>query len=198
MLGYLEYINQYCNIPIGLIIAIIVFFAISNLIGEILEFSGKVVPEFIKFRKYFARKKQERETLAQMPNMMSNVERLLNDVDQHYSKDNIAMRDGWMREVNDSMKEFKDIKGIVIDIAIDNKRNKIIDFANRASDISIPVTREEFNQVFKIYDEYEKIIEENGRTNGEVDISYRMINEAYEERTRTHSFVEDSRGYIIK
>lgn len=198
MLSYLEYINQYCNIPIGLIIAIIVFFAISNLIGEILEFSGKVVPEFIKFRKYFARKKQERETLAQMPNMMSNVERLLNDVDQHYSKDNIAMRDGWMREVNDSMKEFKDIKGIVIDIAIDNKRNKIIDFANRASDISIPVTREEFNQVFKIYDEYEKIIEENGRTNGEVDISYRMINEAYEERTRTHSFVEDSRGYIIK
>lgn len=197
MLGYLEYIAQYCNIPIGFMIVIIVFFAISNLIGEILELKGKVVPEFIKFRKYFARKKQERETLAKMPNMMSNVERLLNDVDQHYSKDNIAMRDGWMREVNDSMKEFKDIKGIVIDIAIDNKRNKIIDFANRASDINIPVTREEFNQVFKIYDEYEKIIEENGRTNGEVEISYRMINEAYEERTKTHSFVEDKRGYNV-
>lgn len=197
MLGYLEYIAQYCNIPIGFMIVIIVFFAISNLIGEILELKGKVVPEFIKFRKYFARKKQERETLAEMPNMMSNVERLLNDVDQHYSKDNIAMRDGWMREVNDSMKEFKDIKGIVIDIAIDNKRNKIIDFANRASDINIPVTREEFNQVFKIYDEYEKIIEENGRTNGEVEISYRMINEAYEERTKTHSFVEDKRGYNV-
>ena len=197
MLGYLEYIAQYCNIPIGFIIVIIVFFAISNLIGEILEFKGKVVPEFIKFRKYFARKKQERETLAKMPNMMSNVERLLNDVDQHYSKDNIALRDGWMREVNESMKEFKDIKGIVIDIAIDSKRNKIIDFANRASDINIPVTREEFNQVFKIYDEYEKIIEENGRTNGEVEISYRMINEAYEERTKTHSFVEDKRGYNV-
>ena len=108
------------------------------------------------------------------------------------------MRNQWMDKVNQSMDEFTHIKDIVLDISIENKRNKIIDFANRAIDMNRSVSREEFNQVFKIYDEYEKIIEENGRTNGEVDISYRMINDAYKERTRTHSFVEDSRGYNIK
>ena len=44
-------------------IVVILGFVIMQIIGELLEFKGKVVPEFIKIRKYFSRKKQERETL---------------------------------------------------------------------------------------------------------------------------------------
>ena len=57
------------------------------------------------------------------------------------------------------------------------------------------VTHEEFRRVFKIYEEYEKIIEENLMTNGEVDISIRIIREAYADRLKRHAFVEDERGY---
>ena len=32
-------------------------------------------------------------------------------------------------------------------------------------------------------------------TNGEVDIAHRIIQESYEQRIRTHSFIEDARGY---
>lgn len=198
MLSSLENFVQYFGLPTAVLAGFAATWFVMNLVGELLEFKGKVVPEYMKVRKYFARKKQERETLAHIPEIMGNVEKLLNDVDKHYCKDNISMRNQWMDKVNQSMGEFEKIKDIVLDIQIESKRNKIIDFANRAIDMNRSVSREEFNQVFKIYDEYEKIIEENGRTNGEVDISYRMINDAYKERTRTHSFVEDSRGYNIK
>ena len=171
MLSYLDFLNQHCNIPIGFMIANVVFFAISNIIGELLELGGKVVPEFVKFRKYFARKKQERETLAQMPEMMNDVKALLSDVNEHYSADNIAKRDGWMCKVNESMSEFEKIKDIVLDIQIDNKRNAIIGFANRAIDINVPISEEEYERIFALHDEYDKIISEHGLTNGQVDVS---------------------------
>lgn len=198
MLGYLEYIAQYCNIPIGLIIVIIVFFAISNLIGEILELKGKVVPELFKIRKYFARKKQERETLASMPEMMNDVKTLLNDVNEHYSADNIAKRDGWMCRVNESMSEFEKIKDIVLDIQIDNKRNAIIGFANRAIDVNVPISEEEYERIFALHDEYDKIIKEHNLTNGQVDVSYDLIKKSYEERAKSHAFIEYSTGHKMK
>ena len=198
MLGYLEYIAQYCNIPIGLIIVIIVFFAISNLIGEILELKGKVVPELFKIRKYFARKKQERETLASMPEMMNDVKTLLNDVNEHYSADNIAKRDGWMCKVNESMSEFEKIKDIVLDIQIDNKRNAIIGFANRAIDVNVPISEEEYERIFALHDEYDKIIKNHNLTNGQVDVSYDLIKKSYEERAKSHAFIEYSIGHKMK
>ena len=75
------------------------------------------------------------------------------------------------------------------------KRNKIIEFASRVIDPTCMATREEFNRVFKIYEEYEEIIRQNDLTNGEVDIAIRIIREAYEERLRSHGFVEDMKGY---
>lgn len=209
MLSYIEYINQYTNIPIGLIIVIVVFFAISNLIGEILEFKGKVVPEFIKFRKYFARKKQERETLAKMPEMLDEVQKLLGDVNQHYSEDNIAMRNKWIDAVNMRLDDHEEIvKEInrkldknnddITDLRVDNKRDTIISFAEKVCDDSYPATREQFNRVFKIYNEYERIIDERGITNGEVDVAHKIINEAYQERLKNHTFIEDVRWHGLE
>ncbi|MBR5604190.1 MAG: hypothetical protein IKW51_08275 [Bacteroidales bacterium] len=201
-------------------------FLVIQIIGEILEFKGKVVPEFIKVRKYFARKKKERQALSQMivlldeHNQMSTtlkeVRRLLTDIDKHYSKDNIAMRDGWMKKVNDHIAESDERRqkqnelmntlndkldknnADTLSLLIENKRSAIIDFASKVIDEKYPVTKEQFNRIFKIYREYEDIIENNGLTNGEVDIAYRIITEAYENHMRNHSFVEDIRGYDIK
>jgi len=206
VLGYLEYINQYTNIPVGLVIAIVVFFAISNLIGEILELSGKVVPEFVKFRKYFARKKQERETLARMPEMMSDVQKLLSDVDQHYSTDNIAMRNKWIDAVNTRLDDHEEIvreinrkldknSEDITDLRVDNKRETIISFAEKVADYKFPATREQFNRIFKIHEEYERIIKERGLTNGEIDVAYKIIEEAYQHRLINHSFIEDVRWH---
>ena len=216
MLGYLEYIGQYTNIPIGLIIAIIVFFAISNLIGEILEFRGKVVPELFKIRKYFARKKQERETLAKMPEMMDDVHKLLNDVNQHYSADNITMRNKWIDDVNYRLdnhesvikeinskidvnsEDITNLREDIIDLLADNKREIIISFAEKVVDDDFPVTREQFGRIDRVYQEYERIINERGIKNGEVDVAHKIIEEAYQYRLVNHSFIEDVRWHGLE
>lgn len=219
MLNYLEYLNS----PIKVTTFLVGVFLAIQIIGEILEFKGKVVPEFIKIRKYFARKKKERLALSQMTilldehNQMAQtikeVNRVLADIDKHYSKDNIAMRDGWMKEVNEHivnsekkrseqdalMRELSEKldrnNADTLAILIDNKRNTIIDFASYVVDDKCSVTREQFNRIFKLYKEYEEIIDQNGMTNGEVDIAYRIITEAYENHLKNHTFVENIRGY---
>lgn len=221
MLSNLEYLNA----PSKVIGAVLLFLVITNIIGEILELKGKVVPEFIKIRKYFARKKKERIALSkvtdvldehgQMAQTISNVERLLSDIDKHYSQDNIAMRDGWMKEVNEHIVESEKRRkeqdslmrelnekldknnAVTLSILIENKRNSIIDFASKVIDESYPVTKEQYNRIFKIYEEYEDIIKENELTNGEVDIAIRIIRESYEKHLKNHTFIEDVRGYNI-
>ena len=49
---------------------------------------------------------------------------------------------------------------------------------------------------FKVYDDYENYLREHNLTNGEVEIAHRIIEEAYELRSKTRSFTEYIRGYI--
>lgn len=219
MLAYIEYLN----LPTKVAIILVGVFLGLQLLGEFLEFKGKIVPEFIKMRKYFARKKRERAALAQitvvideyqdMKTTLADVQRLLLDIDEHYSKDNISKRDSWMKEVNEHIVESEQRKkeqddlmrelsakidknnADTLSLLLDSKRNMIIDFASKVSEESYPVTKEQFNRIFRIYEEYERLIEENNMTNGEVDIAHRMIIESYENHMKNHSFIEDKRGY---
>jgi hypothetical protein len=175
-------------------------------VGEILEFKGKVVPEFVKIRKYFARKKSERETLQQLPTTLGEIRKLFADFESHYSKDNITKRDKWIESVNLKLKQHdrsaRELKEKLdennentLSLLIDNKRNAIINFASFVIDEKNPVTREQFNRTFKLYEEYEHIIKKNKLTNGEVDVAMHIIRESYEQHMKAHTFVEDVRGY---
>jgi hypothetical protein len=202
MLGYLEYLNMPTKIGIILVAA----FLIMQIVGEILEFVGKTVPEFVKIRKFFQRKQQEK---LQIHQTLSEVKVLLEDVNAHYSADNIAKRDAWMQWVNEragvydeSVAELTSLKDalaanneLTLDLYINVNRNRIIDFASKIANENVISSREEFNRIFKIYHEYETILEKYGKTNGEVDIAIRIIEEAYTNHIKNHTFIEDIRGY---
>ena len=202
MINYLEYLNA----PQKVGIMIIALFAFMQVIGELLEFKGKVVPEFLKIRKFFNRKKQEKE---EMRNTLKQVETLLSDVNNHYSEDNITKRNEWMQKVNDravvydaSVAELTSLKDalaatneLVLDLYINVNRNRIIDFASKIANYDVAVSREEFNRIFKTYNEYEEILEKYGKTNGEVDIAICIIKDSYAAHMKNHSFIEDVRGY---
>ena len=204
MLDYIEYLN----IPVKVAIVLIGAFLIMQLVGEILEFKGKVVPEFVKVRKIFTRRKKEREMMERMEKTLDQVQTTMDELNQHYSTDNIQMRDEWIKRVNSKLDQYDasmaelDRKldknnSDTLSILIDNKRNSIISFASMVIDETKPVTKEQFNRIFKLYEEYEAIISANGMTNGEVDIAIRIIREAYENHLRNHSFIEDIRGYSV-
>lgn len=202
MINYIEYLD----VPVTLGLIIIGAFLIMQVIGEILEFKGKVVPEFVKIRKYFARKKRERQTIDEMFTTLRDVKTVLDSVDFHYNADNIAKRDAWMKWVNERAEIYDQSiqilkKGldknneITMSLYIESKRSAIINFASYCAFPDNPVTREQFTRIFRIYKEYEEIIQESGMTNGEVDIAIRIIREAYENNLRNGSFIEDVRGY---
>lgn len=203
----IEYI-EYLNVPTKVALSIVALFLITQVVGELMEVQGKVVPEFVKIRKYFSRKKQEREILRQVPETLREVQQSLNEFKSHYDTDNIRMRDNWIKSVNESLKENdKWIKEFdkkldknnadTLSLLIENKRNTVIAFASKVVDENSSVTREEFTRVFKLYKEYEDIIKDNNLTNGEIDIAYSIIMDAYETHMKNHSFVEDVRGYNI-
>lgn len=209
MLNYIEYLN----IPVKIALVLVVIFFSMQIIGEFLEFKGKVVPEFFKIRKWFTRRKREKAEAAQT---LKDVQVLLNDVNGHYSADNIAKRDGWMQWVNNRaevydesikqlrealievMQALKDNTKLTEEMFIQSSRDRIIDFATKTSNENVMVSREEFNRIFKVYAKYEKYLEEHKMTNGEVDINYQIIKESYEQRLRDHAFTEDIRGYTSR
>lgn len=202
MLTYLEYLNA----PAKIVVFLAGLFLCIQIVGEILEFKGKIVPEFVKIRKYFARKKTEREILKALPVTLANVQAALDAVNTHYSADNIAMRDEWIKNVNEKLEEHdnwrKDFDdkldantSITREIQIENKRTAIIDFAARVIDENAQVTHEQFNRAFKLYKEYEAIIKAQDMTNGEIDVAYRIIQESYETHLKNRTFIEDVRGY---
>lgn len=206
MLGYIEYLN----VPTKVAIALVGIFLFMQIIGEILEFMGKIVPEFMKIRKYFSRKKQERKETTET---LKQVKALLNDVNTHYSADNIQKRDGWMQWVNDratvydnsivtisekldnAVEALRKNTKMTEEIFVQNSRDRIIDFATKVANENTSVSREEYNRIFKVYNQYETFLEEHELTNGEVDIAMHIIRESYEQHIKHHTFLENIRGY---
>lgn len=206
MIGFVEYLD----IPTKIAFIIVILFFIIQIIGELLEFKGKVVPEYIKIRKYFKRKREEKKATIQM---MKDMKTLINDFNGHYSSDNIAKRDKWMKWVNDraivydsSIKKLekalldvvvalKDNTRMTEEIFVQSSRDRIIDFAARISNENAMVSREEYNRIFKVHKKYENFLKERKLTNGEIDIVYRIIKESYEEHMKNHTFIEDVKGY---
>ena len=206
MLGYIEYLKLPATVA-GIIVGIIL---VANLVGELLELKGKVVPEFMKIRKYFKRKREEKREQAET---LKEVKKLLADVNGHYSADNISKRDAWMGWVNsraevyyNSIIEIKDNLALVTaalqdnsklteELFVQSSRDRIIDFGILVADGEKIVSREQFHRIFKVHEDYEKFLKKRGLTNGETDIAMRVINESYATHMREHTFLEDVRGY---
>lgn len=206
MINYIEFLK----LPTQIAVALVGVLLVLNVIGELLEFKGKIVPEFMKIRKYFARKRNEKKETAQT---LKEVRQLLSEVNGHYSADNITKRDAWMQWVNDRAKVYddsiveinsklsgvtdalKDNSKLTEEMFIQSSRDRIIDFATKVTDDNVIVSREEFNRIFKVYDKYEKFLEERDLTNGEIDIAIHMIRESYEHHMKEHTFLEDVRGF---
>ena len=179
---------------------------ILNIIGEILEKKNKIVPEFMKVRKYFKRKKEEKQEIK---NFILDMKEFTDEIKIHYSPEALQVRNDWMAWVNNrteiydaSVQELKDLKDdiaqnnvLTLDLYININRHRIIDFASKVANEDILISQEEFNRIFKVYQDYEAVLEQHGMTNGEVDIAYRVIQDAYKERLRDHTFLEDIRGY---
>lgn len=190
----------------------------------IIDFKSKVLPEVISLKRYFEKRKAKKAEALQeqtrqkqiledlqtkMNDMKTSVDNSLKEMQSHYTPEKLAQRDAWMAWVDSralvydaSVEKLLEVKDalhanneLTLDLYINLNRNRIIDFASKVANENAMVSREEFRRIFKTYDEYEAILEKHGKTNGEVEVSIRIIREAYEVHMRNHTFIEDCRGY---
>lgn len=81
----------------------------------------------------------------------------------------------------DKIRETLDeIKADALEEKIERMRWKILDFASALRNNQITCV-EQFDYVLKTYDDYEKLLEKHGRTNGQVEESIKYIREKYHE-----------------
>lgn len=210
MLDYIKFLNDYINVPAKLIAGVIILLLCLQLIGELLEFFGKVAPGFMKLRKN-AKAKLEKEIrrdalLAAAAEALEKNNQKLDEFTALYSNDNINKRKDWMESVDNGISTNKnDINALaeklekIYDISmkdhVEALRSVIIGFANRVSDKNGALTHEEFRRAFAAHEDYEAFLKEHGLSNGQVDVAYRVISEDYADRLRNHEFLEDIRGY---
>jgi hypothetical protein len=204
---------EYLGIPGTVAMFLVATYLVMQLVGEFVELCGKVVPEFFKIRKYFKRKKEEKEKQAKL---LERLAEKLESFEGHYSPDNIARRNEWMQGVDDRAVncgiQMADMTNTLVqvtqalntntkmteDMFVESSRDRIISFAEKAADYDILLSREQFRRIDRVYQDYERFLEERGRQNGEVDIAYEAIQDGYRHRLQHHAFLEDIKGYKIK
>lgn len=206
---------------------ILIILALSQLIGQIIEWCGKTSPVFLKVFKWLWQKHKEkiqkREAAEQT---VVDVRTLLDNVNQHYSEDNIKKRDGWMQSVNTDLTWMHE-RAVVYDASIERLttemnnmsttlvaaseqleklrkqneedhaqriRNKIIEFAGKISRPDYQATKDEFNYIFRIYDEYEEYIKAHRITNDQINTCIEVIREEYSDYLRNNRFLEAKRS----
>ena len=79
--------------------------------------------------------------------------------------------------------DIRNLTQMFVDKEIDDMRWEINNFATKVSE-GKPCNKDSFKHCIHVYEKYEKILEENGLENGEVEISMEIINEAYRQKLK--------------
>lgn len=191
---------EYLGIPGTIAIALVGLFVVCQVIGEISEAFGKIVPECLKIRKYFSRKKKEREEAQQM---LKECKQIISDFNSHYDKDNITKRNDWMNGVNNSVKnndelihtlnekidkllennedlktQLDQVKENVLENEADRLRSELFDCGNRCRR-NIRLHPEEMDHIRVVYDKYSNVLHQNGP--GEAE--FKFITDYYNHQT---------------
>ena len=100
---------------------------------------------------------------------------------QHnYHDQSINIRD----KLEDNQKVLQDgineLKTLLINKEIDDIRTTILDFSNTVMN-DRDYNKEQYEHIIDLYDKYEKIIEQNGMTNGRVTASMEFVLKNYQD-----------------
>ena len=212
----MENILSTLGVPGTVAFAILLGYTILNVLGELISLKGKIVPEWMALRKYFKRKKLEEIERLQT---LKDVQKLLADVNKHYSEDNIACRNQWMKTVDENIiwtqerADYydKSIDRITITLAdastelmklrrqseedhAQRIRNKIIEFATKVVREDYRATKDEFNYIFKIHEEYDQYIHLHNIKNDQINDCIEIIREEHKEYIKHNRFLEAKRN----
>ena len=146
---------------INYLLVILGFFAILFAIKEIIEIISY-------FKKKFRIKTGSEEDKENLKERISTLE-------EH---------DKWQyNEISKISQGIDDIKDALLKDNIEKKRKSILDFCSSLSN-NQKQNNEAFNDIFRTYAEYEKILKDNKLENGQAEESIKFIREKYQAKLR--------------
>ncbi len=126
--------------------------------------------------KWMRKKREDRELLL-------HTSKNLAALHEQHKKDMEASD----RHDEELCREIKRLTEMFIDKEIDDMRWEINNFATRVSE-GRPCNKDSYTHCIRIYEKYEKLLEENGLENGEVEVSMELINESYKQKRKEGIF----------
>lgn len=122
--------------------------------------------------RHMRKQREEHELLIQTSqNLIALQEKHEKDVERSDRRDEEISND------------IKNLTQLFVDKEIDDMRWEINNFATEVSD-GKPCNKDSFKHCIYVYGKYEKILEDNGMENGEVEISMEIINDAYKQKLK--------------
>jgi len=100
-------------------------------------------------------------------------------LEEHHKKD-MEKSDRLDSEMRNDIKK---LTNMFIDKEIDDMRWEINNFATKVAE-GKPCNKDSFSHCIRSYERYEKLLEENGLENGEVELSMEIINEEYKRKLK--------------
>lgn len=79
--------------------------------------------------------------------------------------------------------DIKNLTSMFVEKEIDDMRWEINNFANKIAD-GKRCNKDSYQHCLKTYQKYERILDNNGLENGEVEISMELINDSYKEKIK--------------
>ena len=110
---------------------------------------------------------------------LSDMEQKIADFEQsqhNYHDQSINIRDN-QKVLQDGINE---LKTLLINKEIDDIRTTILDFSNAVMN-GRDYNKEQYEHIIDLYDKYEKILEQNGMTNGRVTASMEFVLKNYQD-----------------
>ncbi|MDO4189346.1 MAG: hypothetical protein Q4D29_10200 [Lachnospiraceae bacterium] len=176
----MQLFSQYSLIEI---IAFVLLFYIGAkwLLGQVSELKAK----FDTYRKEYHKEQQQIESKD------ADIERRLEELEKNMKKDyeRIQKSESHLYQIESNM---KDLKEIILNTRIQSLRKQILDFTDKAVDITnANISRESYAEIARVYEEYVDLLKQCGKENGLIDYSYRCILHSLETRESNKLFLED-------
>lgn len=100
----------------------------------------------------------------------------------------LEKHDNWQyKEITKMSQGIENIESELLDNNLERKRKYILDFCSSLSN-GQKQNREAFNNVFKTYKNYEKLLSDHNMENGQAEESIKFISEKYQEYLRNGNF----------
>ena len=176
---------DYLNLPTVVIVIIVAILVISNIINPTKNVISLIKSVYHSIINHFNQYKVFQEVLKTNQEAIKELSKK-QDEDRAASKQGDKELRKELIEVKESLQECRDI---ILSVKIEDMRKTILDFASNTGNGRL-YTKEQYNFVIKTYHDYENLIQKYKMTNDEVEISFKIIMEKFEESMRNSSFLD--------